>query len=222
MSVWRRVFPVALVLALALLMPLRVVLGLGGGPLAAEAVTGSVWNGKLEAASLSGERLGDLDAGLSFLPLFLGKANVRVDGALIHGAILATLSGSGVSISTISLPLSRIIGPVRLAGLEANGVNIRYRRKGCAEAEGRVTLTIRTMLGEQRLSGDLRCSGQALAADLVSQSAMQRISVRFPGSGRYEATLVMRTTDPRETAGLAASGFHETPAGHVRKMAGLF
>lgn len=222
MSAWRLVFPAALVLALVLLMPLRLVLGIGGGPVSAEAVTGSVWNGKLQGASLGGERLGDVDAGLSLLPLFLGRANVRVDGALIHGAIFSTLSGKGAAISTLSLPLSRAFGPVRLAGLEANGVNVRYRGKACAEAEGRVMLRVRSLIGEQTVSGNLRCGGAALAVDLMSQSGMQRISVRFPDSGHYEATLIMRTADPRETAGLAAAGFRETPVGHVRKFAGVF
>lgn len=218
----RKVFAVAILLALVLFLPLRVALGMTGNAIAARSVEGSVWSGRLIDASLGGQALGDLDAGMSPFSLFLGKVRVKVDGALLHGAVIATIGGKGGDIETLSLPLSRSFGPIRLAAMDVVGAHIRFRGKACAEADGRAGLRLKSFLGEQRLSGTLRCSGGVLAVDLLSQSAMERLSLRFPDSGRYEATLIVRTIDTGQATGLAASGFRETPVGHVLKFSGAF
>lgn len=218
----RGIFAVALLLALILSLPLRMALALTGDAIAARSAEGTVWSGRLIGASLGGQSLGDLDAGMSPFSLFLGKARVRIDGALLHGAVIASFGGRGGDIDTLSLPLSRSFGPVTLSAADVAGARIRFRGDDCAEAEGRVGLRLKTSLGEQRLSGTLRCSGGVLAADLLSQSAMERLSFRFPDPGHYEAALIVRASDTDQIASLAASGFRETSAGHVIKFSGAF
>lgn len=218
----RWIFPAALLLAIVLLLPLRVALALTGDMIAARSVEGTVWDGRLLGASLGGQPVGDLDAGMSPLPLLLGKARVKVDGALVHGAVIGSFGGQGGDIVVLNLPLSRTFGPVTLSALDVADAHVRFRGGDCAEADGRVGLQLRSFLGEQHLSGTLRCSGPVLAVDLLSQSAMERLSLRFPDAGRYEATLIVRASDTGQAAGLAAAGFRETPVGHVLKFSGAF
>jgi general secretion pathway protein N len=218
----RRIFVAALLLAIVALLPLRIALALTGNTIAAREVEGTVWSGRLRYASLGGQPIGDLDARMSPFALFLGRASVRLDGGLLHGAVIGSFGGRGGDIRLLNLPLSRSFGPVTLTALDVADARLRFRGDGCAEAGGRVGLGLKSFLGEQRLSGVLRCSGPVLAVDLLSQSAMERLSLRFPDPGRYEATLIVRASDTGQAAGLAAAGFRETPVGHVFKFSGAF
>src|SRR5690606_912002 len=88
-----------LVLALALpamllaTLPLRLALELPGiahWGLAARSASGSIWNGRLEGASVRDMALGDASVRLSPLPLLLGTTAARlsapgVDARLLHG-----------------------------------------------------------------------------------------------------------------------------------------
>jgi general secretion pathway protein N len=217
----RRIFAAALLLAIVLLLPLRIALSLTGDMIAARSVEGTVWSGRLLGASLGGQPLGDLDAGMSPFSLFLGKTRVKVDGPLLHGAVIRSFGGHGGDIAMLNLPLSRTFGPVTLTAMDVAGAHVRFRGNDCAEADGRAGLRLKSFLGEQRLSGALRCSGAILAVDLLSQSAMERLSLRFPEPGRYEATLIVRASDTGQASGLAAAGFRETPVGHVLKFSGV-
>lgn len=218
----RRIFAAALLLAILLLLPLRIALALTGDAIAARSVEGTVWSGRLLGASLGGQPLGDLDAGMSPFALFLGKASVHLDGALLHGAVIGSFGGQGGDIRMLNLPLSRSFGPVTLTAMDVADAHVRFRGNDCAEADGRVGLQLKSFLGEQHLSGALRCSGAVLAVDLLSQSAMERLSLRFRDPGRYEATLIVRASDTGQASGLAAAGFRETPVGHVLKFSGAF
>lgn len=71
-----------------------------------------------------------------------------------------------------------------------------------------------------RFAGPLRCNGDGLSAMLVSQSAMDRLSLRFSRGGRYEAVIVTRPSDAGAGATLRAGGFRETPAGFSMRVAG--
>lgn len=218
----RWIFVGALLLAIVGLVPLRIALALTGNMVAARSVEGTVWRGRLVGASLGGQSLGDLDASMSPLALFLGKARVQLDGALLHGAVVGSFGGQGGDIRMLNLPLSRGFGPVMLTAMDVADAHARFRGHGCAEADGRVGFQLKSFFGEQRLSGTLRCSGPVLAVDLLSQSAMERLSLRFSDPGRYQATLIVRASDTSQASGLAAAGFRETPVGHVLKFSGAF
>jgi hypothetical protein len=176
----------------------------------------------LIAASAAGQSLGDLDAGLSLFPVLTGKARVKVDGALLHGAIVASFAGRGGDIDTLNLPLDMALGPIRLEALEVSDAHIRYRGDMCAMADGRVSIQFRSVLGAQRLSGTLRCSGPSLAVDLLSQSAMERLSLRFNDPNYYQAMLAIRAADTDQATQLATAGFRETQVGHVMRLSGSF
>lgn len=217
----RSLFAAALVAALLLFLPLRAALGLADTGISARAVQGSVWGGRLVRASMGGQPLGDLNARLSPQHLFLGQARVRVDGAL-QGAIVTSFSGQGADIETMNLAVSRSFGPVRLTSLNILQAHVRFRGGDCAEAAGRIMAQVDGALGARLLSGDLKCSGKALAVELLSQSAMERLTLRFPNAGRYEAMLSIRAADTDQATRLAATGFRETATGHILKFSGRF
>ncbi len=216
------IFACALAFALLLFLPLRLVLPIAGDTVSAQSVQGTVWNGRLIAASIAGQPLGDLDAGLSLFPVLTGKARVKVDGALLHGAIIASFAGRGADIDTLNLPLGMAFGPIRLEALEVYDAHIRYRGNACTKADGRVNVQFGSVLGAQRLSGTLRCSGASLAVDLLSQSALERLSLRFTDPKHYQAMLAIRAADTDQATRLAAAGFRETQVGHIIRFSGSF
>ena len=218
----RRIIAVAFAVALLLFMPLRLVLGLAGDAVSARSVQGTVWNGQLIDASIGGQSLGDLDAALSPFSLLAGKARVKIDGALLHGAVIASFAGHGADIETLNLPRARAFGPIRLEAMDVSDAHVRFSGGRCDTADGRVGIQFESVLGSQKLSGTLRCSGTALALDLLSQSAMQRLSLRFPDPNRYQATLTIRAVDTDQATRLASVGFRETPVGHIIKFSGDF
>lgn len=216
------IFASALVIALLLFVPLRLVFALAGDIVTARSVQGTAWNGRLIEASAAGQSLGDLDASLSLFAVVTGKARVQVDGALLHGAIVASFAGRGVDIDTLNLPFGAAFGPVRLDAVEVSDAHIRYRGNKCMKADGRVTVRFGSVLGARRLSGALRCSGPSLAVDLLSQSAMERLSLRFTGLNHYQALLAIRAADTDQATQLAAVGFRETQVGHIIRFSGSF
>lgn len=215
----RHILLAAGVLALVAFLPLRIALGGAGGALSARNVEGSVWSGRLTQVALGGQPLGDLEAGLSPFRLMLGQARVNVKGAL-NGAIVTSLAGRGADVDTLVLPMSRALGPVRLTSLSVSDAHVRFRGGGCAEADGRVTVQFESPMGPRTSSGSLKCVGPDLAATLLSQSAMERLVLRFPDSGRYEATLTIRSSDADQAMRLNRSGFRETASGHLIRFSG--
>ena len=72
------------VAALIAFLPLRLALGwfgLAEQGMTAREVTGSIWAGELREARFGQVALGDLSAGVSPLPLLVGRARVDLDGS---------------------------------------------------------------------------------------------------------------------------------------------
>lgn len=221
----RRIFILALVAALILIFPLRVALALANGPLSAQFVGGFVWGGRAIGAQIGGIPLGDLRIGLAPLDLIVGRIRLKVDGA-VQGAIISSFGHRGVDVEAMSLPLSRALGPLSVTQVELVGARVRYRGEDCAEAEGQLAVIVTSAVPGAapggRFSGALKCDGKALSALLVSQSALDRISIRFLPRGRYDATFVTRAADDATATALRSAGFRETPAGFALRTTGAF
>ena len=97
-------FLAALALALLVLLPLRMAAGwfeMGGRGLAAREAEGSLWFGRLREARFGPVLLGDVDARLNVLPLFLGRARLSLHrdaeaGGAFDGAVLVTRHSFGL------------------------------------------------------------------------------------------------------------------------------
>lgn len=215
----RKILLAAGAVALLAFLPLRFVLGFSDGAVSARSVEGSIWRGTIKDTAIGGQRIGDLSAGLSPLHLFLAQARIGFSGAMT-GAFVRSFSGSGADIEAMTLPMGLRIGSVRLGSLSVSQAHIRYSGDDCRSAEGRVTVQLESPMGARMLSGNLKCAGKVLAADLLSQSAMERLTLRFPDAGHYDANFTVRASDADQALRLTAAGFRETAAGHVIRLSG--
>ncbi|MBN8807713.1 MAG: type II secretion system protein N [Sphingomonas sp.] len=228
-------FLAMVVVALIVLFPLRLALGLidmGAQGLSAREVTGPVWAGGLNDAHYGDIALGDLDAGLSPLQLAIGRARIDVAGAgtsgdqALRGALSVSRSTFGVDDVTATLPASSAFAPLPIAALRFDDVSVHFRDGNCASAEGKVTALIASTMPQltlpPSLSGTARCSGGTLLVPLASQAQTESIAVSIEADGKYRATLTARPADAAAAAALAGAGFQPSGGGYSLRIEGRF
>lgn len=224
-------FGAALVIALLIFLPMRLVLGivgLGQQGFSARTVEGSVWDGRLNEARFGTLPLGSLDASLSPFALLLGRARVSVHGdpGLIDGAITLSRHGQGIDGMTATLPTGGAFAPLPVSQLSLEAVTVHFTDGLCDSAEGRVRARL---IGEAagialpaEVSGNARCDGGALLLPLASQSGNEAIDLRITGNGRYTAALRIVPADPAAGERLTAAGFVAGQGGYRLSVEGSF
>lgn len=210
-----------LVLALGLLafLPMRVALGLAGLErlgVAAREVRGTVWSGRIDQLMLGEMPMGSVRAGLSPRSLLVGRARFDIARTAglpddIRGALTIGPGRIGIDDVTGAVPLGRSFAPLPIASLVLEDVTGWFAGEKCGHAEGRVRAR---MAGQfpglnlsQGLSGVATCDGDALLLPLVSQSGMEKLSLRIWRSGRYSAEMRVETADPTLAGTLGQAGF---------------
>lgn len=194
------------------------------GMLAARAVSGTIWAGRIEGATLGPLRLGDVRAGLRWpgrMALALddpGQADPLRAFAMPAGntgAVLDEVNGT--------LQLGVEAGPLLLESVRLRNARIDWQGE-CRDADGRLTLVAKvaalSMLPPVSLGGGLRCEAGNLVTRLKSQSGLELADVTLFPNGRWSATLTVRPPGPELAAALLASGFAETPLGYARSLQG--
>lgn len=227
-------FLAALVLALLVLLPLRLAAGwfdMGGKGLAAREAEGSLWFGRLREAQLGPVLLGDVDARLNVLPLFLGRARLSIHrdeaaGGLLDGAVLVTRHSFGLEDVTGQLRTGPLFGALPIATLDLTDVSVHFEGNQCESAEGQVRAGLSGTLGGMALpptlSGAVRCQNGAAMLPLAGQSGMEQVNLSIEASGRWRAEIVLRPTDPATIQRLTAAGFTPGAGGYVRRIDGSF
>ncbi len=228
----RIVLILALLFGLLLFLPMRVALG-GAGlerlGVAAREVRGSVWSGRIDQLMLGNMPLGSVRAGLSPVSLLMGRARfdiARTKGLAddIRGALTVGFGRIGVDDVTGAVPLGRTFAPLPVGSLMLEDVSAYYSGDRCGHAEGRVRARMAGQMPglnlSQGLSGVVTCDGDALLLPLVSQSGMEKISLRIWRSGRYTAEMRVETADPALSATLGQAGFASIGGGQVLKVEG--
>ena len=215
----RIILGLLLLLGLLLFLPMRVALGLAGLErlgIAARDVRGTVWSGRIDQLMLGEMPLGSVRAGLSPVALLVGRARfdiVRKQGLAddISGAVTIGFGRIGIDDATGIVPLGKSFAPLPIASLMLDDVSAYYAGDRCGHAEGRVRAR---MAGQfpglnlsQGLSGVVACDGDALLLPLISQSGMEKVTLRIWRSGRYSADMRVETTDPTLAATLGQAGF---------------
>jgi general secretion pathway protein N len=231
----RSVFCIAaLAVALVVLLPLRVAAGwfdMGGKGLAAREVEGSLWFGRLREAQFGPVQLGDVDARLNVLPLFLGRARLSLHrdaaaGGALDGALLVSRHRFGIEDMTGQLSTGSLFGPLPIATLELSDVSVNFEDERCESAEGQVRAGLAgDVVGQglpASLSGTVRCQNGAAILPLAGQSGAEQLNISFEASGRWRAELVLRPTDPATIQRLTAAGFAPGAGGYVRRIEGSF
>jgi len=227
----RRQFAVILAsllfVALLLSLPLGLAMssfGVARAGLTARKAEGTIWSGTLRDARFGALALGDMTASLAPLPLLAGRARATVRGPVGQGAIIAGSGGSGVDNATASLATTGLFAPIPLSGVELEDVSVAFLGSACARASGRVRASfsgdVAGLSLAQGLSGTIRCEGRVLFVPLVSQSTMERLTLRIASDGSYRAEFVVRATDPVLSGKLMTSGFIATQGGYTLRLTG--
>lgn len=218
---------------LLVFLPMRLAmgwLGLGEQGLTARRVSGTVWGGTLTEARFGELALGDLRAGLSPLPLLLGRATVHLRGPgdqpTLRGALMVGRHLLGVDELNAVLPTGRVFAPLPVTGLALEELSVRFRDGACESAAGRVRADVASDLGgltlPPSLSGTVRCEGAALLVPLTSQAGSEAVTLRVTSDGRYRAQLSIRPSDPLAGQRLERAGFVSGPDGYGLSVEGRF
>lgn len=232
-------FAAALLLMLIVFAPLRFALDRIDAPrigLAAAAVEGTVWSGRMEAASFHGVRLGDIRVGLRPLPLLLGRSRLVVEtgetGATPGRAVLVRAGGrSGVADATLSVPVGFGRAAVPLRGeMRLQDVTVLFDGGSCEEARGRVVTDALARNADflqwqgPELSGEVVCRGDAVVLPLRGSRDGTEVNATFSleASGRYRLQTRVVTRDPALASALALAGFRSGADGLNRVDSGQF
>jgi general secretion pathway protein N len=227
-------FIAALAVALAALLPLRTAIGwfgLGGRGLAAREAEGSLWLGTLREAQFGPVALGDVNARLNILPLFLGRARLSLGrdeaaGGRFEGAILVTRHSFGLEDLTGRLRTATLFAPLPIATLDLDDVTVHFEGGMCDSAEGEVRAglagDVAGLVLSSGLRGTVRCAGGALLLPLAGQSGMEQMNIRIEAAGRWRIDLIVRAADSEAIGRLTAAGFTAAQGGYVRRLEGSF
>lgn len=198
--------------------------------LAAERISGSIWNGRLKGLSFRGMSLGEAKVALDPLGVFLGGGRfkfeltgpVQADGvARFHGTSLGLLD------LDLAGPASALAGQLPLdARLTLSDADIEFRSGQCRRGRGDVRLD-QVRIGGVRaeglvLQGAARCDGAAWVAPLkgAAEGVDLEIILRITADGRYQLTTEARSTNATVEAAMALAGFERTVDGFRRTDGG--
>lgn len=191
----------------------------------ADAMSGTVWRGRLRNAAFRGVALGDLDIGLDWRSLLRG--DVRLDferGTALIGRVGSDGGGQVIErlngVVAIALPY-RFAGAIdvelRDAAVSIDGAGV------CRTATGAVStrLTGIPVIGASpALAGRLRCDAGALHLPLASADGSLGLGVHIWADRRYRADLRVVTGSRLVDMGLAAAGFAAAPGGALLSVEG--
>lgn len=225
MRVWALLFGVTALLSAGIQFPLSLAIKLSGVPIQADRMTGTVWSGRLEGASLEGYPIGNVEMGAAFLPLLTGQlsARVDVDGPIARGKALISarpgrvrLNDAEALIWIAPLQLKDAFG-APMAGVVDITANDLVIADGACQA-GQVSLSTdayeRSAVrygGEGfPLSGDGVCEEGVFLLPLSGAGAEGSVeaSIRVSKAG-YQTELLVEPTDPQFGSLLAAYGFQQ-------------
>ncbi len=213
--------------ALLVFMPLRTIFGAPG--LSARKVEGIIWDGSVRDLRVGRIPVGDVNARLHFWPLLIGRAEIslsRGDAPLapgVTGSVIRRIGGFEVKNFKATLPVQALFAPLPAENIELQDFSARFIAGRCAEAGGNVRLTMSSNIPGLDLSNGLlakpRCEGGQLLIPLMSQSSMERVTIRFSGDGSYNATVFLEGDRPEQAALLTLAGFRAVAGGYrmVRK-----
>ncbi len=225
--------PVAVIAIALFFLPLRLAVGMAGlegSGFSARAVSGSVWNGRIEGAQLGPFPLGDLDAGLLLLPLLTGQVMMDLERPSTAGdaGLVATVGKSGNSLMVQDLTTVMAVGsqlaPLPASAIDLQAVNISFAGGRCQSASGQVRVSLDANIPglnlKQGLLGRAECQDGVLVLPLQSGSGMEQLTLKLQGNGFYTARLFLSGSDRAWTLLLPTLGFRKVPSGYAIKVAG--
>jgi general secretion pathway protein N len=215
------------VVAAIAFMPLRTII-VGDGVIARK-VDGIIWDGSIRDLRVGKLPMGDVNARLNFLPLFLGRAQIllsRGDAQFapgISGSVTRRIGGFSVDNFKATLPVASLFAPLPVEKLDLQNFSVRFAAGRCAEAGGTVRLSVASGIAGLDLANGLlgkpRCDRGQLLIPMLSQSAMEHVDIRIAGDGNYTATIYLEGDRAEQSAAIGLAGFRPVAGGFrmVRK-----
>ena len=223
----------AVIAAALFFLPLRLAVGMAGlddTRFSAKAISGSVWNGRIEGAQLGPVALGDLDAGLRLLPLLTGRVLMDLERPPVAGdrGLVATVGKSGNGLLVRDLTTIMAVGsqlaPLPASAIDLQAVSITFAGGRCQSASGQVRMSLDANIPglnlKQGLLGKAECQDGVLVLPLQSGSGMEQLTLKLQGNGFYTARLFLSGSDRAWTLLLPTLGFRKVPSGYAIKVAG--
>lgn len=207
-------------------------LGMDERGIAAREVKGSIWNGHLIEAQFGDAAVGDVDAGLGFFPLLVGRARVSMarsgsdagEFGDFRGAMSVSGSEFGLDDMQASLPVGMLFAPLPMTALELEDVTVHFDNGLCAEAEGLIRARFGGNFGGVALPdmvmGNAQCDEGALLLPLISQSGMEQLEIRIDANGAYTAEFRVMAVDDAARERLTMAGFAPGPNGYALTVQG--
>ncbi len=222
------VFSAVFLIALVLLFPLGLALRwfeVDKAGLTARAAGGDIWTGQLADARVGPVTLGFARVGLRPLPLLVGRAELGADTEIGFGRLVAGATAQGIDGVTAKLPLAAAFAPLPLETLDLADASVSFHGDVCDHATGRARAVFAGSVAglslPAGLSGTMKCEGNELVLPLVSQSAMERLTIRLKADGRWTGLLGVKAGDPALAAKLAAAGFQAVGNDYVLRLSGI-
>ena len=225
-------FGAALIAALILTAPLRVVLEAAGAErmgLSAQSVSGAVWDGRASDVRWGRFHLGEVRAKAAPLSLLVGapRVEVQMDGEVSGEGALSFSGGDRVvSIASARAPMETLGPFAPMTGtLLLSEVEVRLGPEGCRAARGTISTdalrkSAAALFWEgPDLSGPITCAENgAIVAQMSGLAGSARASVEMRVSPEGPFTLQTRIdglTGPAAAA-LIGQGFQPDGEGYVR------
>lgn len=231
----RTLFLALFALAVVVFLPMRLALGWAGldsQGFSAREVTGSLWSGRLVEARFGDIALGDLDAGVSPLALFIGRARIALSGEAadpaqrLSGIVEIARGRASVIDADGPLPAGAAFAPLPITALDLDQVSVRFVDGACESADGRVRASLAgSYLGQPlpgSIAGNARCDAGALLLPLQSAGGVEGVALRLWPDGRYRAELTLVPSDPALAQRLDTSGFVANGAARMLAIEGRF
>lgn len=216
--------------AVIVFMPLRIIVG--GEGVTARKVEGIMWDGSIRDLHVGKLAIGDVNARLHFLPLFLGQAQIsfsRGDAPFApgtDGSVTRRLGGISIDKVNATFLVSTLFAPLPAENLELKDTSVRFTAGRCTDASGSVRLTLANSIPGLDLSNGLlgqpRCDRGQLLIPLLSQSAMEHVDIRISSDGAYTASIFLEGDRTEYAAPLALSGFRSVSGGYRIVKKGQF
>lgn len=198
--------------------------------LRADAVAGTVWDGRVDGLRLGPQPLGSFNVAADPASLLSGTASASFSRlpslqGLLTGTVRVEREVRGVEGLTGRLPVERLAGRVPLQALVFNNADLLFRPGGgCVRADGQLTANMQLALGpvdlSQDFAGTLACRSGRVEGRLATASDRERIGFTLHPQGRYDAWLTIRQPGPLIAAGLQILGFRQGPDGMSLAMSG--
>ncbi|WP_417490578.1 type II secretion system protein N [Maricaulis sp.] len=222
-------FLLALLVGLVVFLPLKLVLGLAGPglDLSRAEIHGTVWNGSVRGARISGQPLRRVQIRLHPLALFTGRA--RADWVItdpgLRGRGQAAIDGRGdwsvsharLAASPDRLGIRPIPGLTETALVDISIERLDYRGGACAQAAGEISASIPGGQAQAfgvalpDMTGPVQCRDGRLAVLVSGESADMTVEAEaLVASASSEWQIGVETANPDLANALAFSGFVQT------------